>query len=233
MTTVLITGSNRGIGYELTKQYLNDGCRVIALCRDPIDAAELNQLKGDLQIEKCAVTDFDDVDRVATKLADEKIDILINNAGMFGPKPHKDGDLRQNFGHMDYDLWEQINRINAQTPMKIAESFIDNVRASDQKKIINITAILASITNTAGNFYAYRSSKTAVHMIMASLAKELKPEGITVLMLNPGWVQTDMGGPEAPLTPEQSVTVVRKLITEKTITDTGKFFEYDGSVIPW
>lgn len=233
MTTVLVTGSNRGIGFELTKQYVQDGCRVIALCRAPQSATELSALDGNLCIEKCEITNFNDVDRVAAKLKDEKIDILINNAGMFGPKPHRDGDLRQNFGHMDYDLWEQINRINTLTPMKIAESFIDNVRSSDQKKIINITAILASITNTAANFYAYRSSKTAVHMIMASLAKELEGEGITVLMLNPGWVKTDMGGDEAPLTPEQSITAVRKLIAEKTIGDTGKFYEYDGTAIPW
>lgn len=233
MSTILVTGANRGLGLELVKQYLGQGDQVIALCRDPDNAPELNALSGKLDVEKCDISNFSEVDRLAEKISDTPIDIIINNAGAFGPKEHLTGDLRQSFGHMDYSLWADLFNINCMASMKVAESLIDNIRAGSDKKIINITAILGSIGTTDKGFYAYRSSKAAINMTMRALSIELAAEGITVLMLNPGWVKTDMGGDKAPFTPEQSVRNLRKLISEKGINETGSFFEYDGSTIPF
>ena len=234
MTTILVTGANRGLGLEFVKQYLAEGCDVIAFCRNPATALDLCALSnGKLDIHGVDVTDFATIDAAKEEISDRPIDILINNAGVFGPKPQADNDFRQLMGHLDYDMWDNIMKINALGPVRIVECFLENVLASDQKKIISISAILGSIGGTAGGLYPYRTSKAAVNMAMATLAKEVADRDGKVLMLNPGWVKTDMGGDDAPFTPAQSIENLRKLINQLNSNNSGSFLEHDGTTIRW
>ncbi|MCG8370063.1 MAG: SDR family NAD(P)-dependent oxidoreductase, partial [Proteobacteria bacterium] len=169
--TVLITGANRGLGLEFARQYYADGWEVIATCRDPDSASQLQALGGDrLAVLPLDVADFDVIGRFATALGDAPVDVLINNAGLFGPKRRADGDLRQTFGHIDYDIWSEVLRVNALAPVQLAEALVDNVAASAQKKIVTISSRLGSIAETDTGLYAYRTSKAAVNMAMATLA---------------------------------------------------------------
>lgn len=235
MPTVLVTGANRGLGLEFARQYLAEGWRVIALCRNPEQATDLRGLAGEdtLAIHEVDVSNFEAIDAVAERIRDVPIDLLINNAGLFGPKRTTDDDLRQTFGHMDYDIWSDLLRVNTMAPLKMAEALADNVLAGDQKKIITITSTLGSIAEGDPGYYAYRTSKAAVNMAMATLARDLAPKGVTVLVLNPGWVATDMGGAGAALSPEQSITKLRKIIESAPVAPEGAFIDHDGRAVPW
>jgi len=226
---VLITGANRGLGLEFVRQYLADGWRVIACCRNPLGASALIALAaasgGRLSIRELDVTDFSKIDQLAETLKAETIDLLINNAGYY---PHG------SFGDNDYADWELAFRINVLAPMKMAEAFVDHVAASRLRKIATLSSKMGSIAdNGSGGSYPYRSSKTAVNMVMKSLAIDLQPRGIAVITLHPGWVLTDMGGPNALITVTQSVTGLRKVIDQLTPQNTGRFVAYDGQEIPW
>lgn len=235
MNTVLITGANRGLGLEFAKQYAEAGWSVIAVCRTNHDQDELRALAGtyDMSIEVADLTDFSAIDDLATKYKDRPIDVLINNAAVFGPKAQSDGDLRQTFGHMDYDIWTDLLRVNLMAPFKMVEAFIDNVRAGTEKKIIAISATPGSITETGKGLNAYRTTKAGLNMAMATLAEDLKPDGITVALFCPGWVKTRMGTDAAPLTPDVSIAGMRQLISELNVKNTGQFRRYNGDTIPW
>ena len=235
-STVLITGSNRGLGLEFVRQYLADDWQVIATCRDPAKAASLQDLQttyNGLQLLALDVADFAAIDALASELGGRPIDVLINNAGLFGPKRQADDDLRQSFGHIDYDIWAQLLWVNALAPVKLAEALAGNVAASEQKKMATISSRLGSIGETDSGLYAYRSSKAAVNMAMATLANDVREMGITVLTFSPGWVKTDMGGPDASLEARESVEAVRQLIATQSPKDSGAFFDYTGETIPW
>ena len=235
-STVLITGSNRGLGLEFVRQYLADGWRVIATCRDPAQAASLHDLQttyNGLQILPLDVADFDAIDELASELGGRPIDVLINNAGLFGPKRQAENDLRQSFGHIDFDKWAELSRVNTLAPIKLAEALAGNVAASGQKKIVTISSRLGSIGETDTGLYAYRSTKAAVNMAMATLANDVREMGIVVITFSPGWVRTDMGGPGASLEARESVEALRKLIETQTLQDSGAFLEYTGDEIPW
>lgn len=226
---VLITGANRGIGLEFVKQYLADGWRVIACCRNPLDAMPLIMLSatsgGRLSVRELDVSDFGQIERMAETLKHEAIDVLINNAGIY-----PEGE----FGGIDYADWETAFRINAMAPMKMAECFVEQVARSQQRKIVTLSSKMGSIAdNGSGGSYIYRSSKTALNMVMKSLAIDLQARGIAVATLHPGWVQTDMGGPNALINTTQSVSGLRKVIGELAIESTGRFIAYDGKEIPW
>lgn len=232
MKTALITGANRGIGLEFCRQYAADGWRVLACSRYPEKSDELNRLASRnpelIKVHALDVADHVEIDRLGQILADESIDLLINNAGIY-PDSDKSG-----FGHTDYAEWIQAFRINTMAPLKMTETFAAQIARGKQKTIVTITSKMGSISdNSGGGSYLYRSSKAAVNMVVKSLAIDLKPLGITAVVFHPGWVRTDMGGPNAMISPEQSVSGMRHVISGLAPADSGKFFAYDGQLIPW
>jgi len=232
MKTLLITGANRGIGLEFCKQYAAAGWRVLACCRDPGKADALNKLAASypdlVKLHSLTVTDHAQIEQLTRTLADESIDLLINNAGVY-PAADKLG-----FGKTDYAEWMAAFNINTMAPLKMVEAFVEQIARSKLKLIATITSQMGSIDdNGSGGSYLYRSSKAAANMVVKSLAVDLKDKGITSAAFNPGWVKTDMGGPNAMITVEQSVGDMRKVIDGLTLTDTGKFIGNDGLVIPW
>ena len=227
MPSVLITGANRGLGLEFTRQYAADGWRVFAACRDPAGARDLAAVEGDVSAETLDVDDGPQVAALANKLSGQPIDVLINNAGIYGPK-----DVTRDT--VDYDAWGQVFRTNAMSPLAVSAAFAANVAQGGQKKIITLSSIMGSIAeNDSSGDFIYRSSKAAVNAVMKSLAGDLKSEGITVVVLHPGWVRTDMGGPDASIEAPESVTGMRAVIAGLKESDSGRFLNYDGTEIPW
>jgi NAD(P)-dependent dehydrogenase (short-subunit alcohol dehydrogenase family) len=231
MPSTLITGANRGLGLEFARQYLADGWRVYAACRDPNTASELRRLAEpndkNLQIMTLDVTNPANVKAAVSELDGRAIDLLLNNAGVMGARG-------QTVGNLDYDTWAKVLEANTMGPMRVAEAFVDHVARSDRKLIVTLTSGMGSLAdNTSGGSIAYRSSKAAVNMVMRSLAIDLTPRGITCVVVNPGWVQTDMGGPHARISPAESVTKLRRLIDTLGPAQSGKFFNYDGREYPW
>lgn len=226
---VLITGANRGIGLEFVRQYAADGWRVMACCRDPQGAAALNALaasSGDqVTVHALDVADFSQIERLAATLQGQAIDVLINNAGYYP---------QSSFGKIDYAAWDQAFRINTMAPMKMVECFVEHVARSGLRKIVTLSSKMGSLAdNGSGGSYLYRTSKAAANMVMKSLAIDLKPRGIALSTLHPGWVKTDMGGPDALITPQQSVAGMRAVIAALSLQNAGRFIAYDGQEIPW
>ena len=232
MYTTLITGANRGIGLEFARQYAADGWRVLACCRHPEKADALNDIAsrhpGAVQVHALDVTDTAQIEALAKTLSSETIDVLLNNAGYY-PESGRTG-----FGQADCDEWLQAFRINTMAPLKMAEAFVPHVVRSKLKIIASISSKMGSMTdNTSGGAYLYRSSKAALNMVVKSLAHDLGARGITAAVFHPGWVLTDMGGPNAMITAEQSVSGLRQVIAKLTPAESGKFFNYDGAEIAW
>jgi NAD(P)-dependent dehydrogenase (short-subunit alcohol dehydrogenase family) len=232
MKTILVTGANRGLGLEFVKQYTAAGWRVHACCREPESARILKQLaaasNGAIAVHTLDVADFAQIDRLADALSSETIDLLLNNAGIYPDRGHS------TFGETDYNAWADGFRVNTMAPLKMVEAFVEHVACSDLKKIALVTSKMGSVAdNTSGAYYIYRSSKSALNMVARSLALDLAPRGIAVALLHPGWVQTDMGGPNAWITPEQSIKGMRKSIDKVTLEDSGVFYAYDGQQVPW
>jgi NAD(P)-dependent dehydrogenase (short-subunit alcohol dehydrogenase family) len=224
--TILITGAGRGLGLEFARQYAADGWRVIACCRSPDKAPELKKLGRQVEVHALDVTSQDSIQHLAKALAGTPIDVLLNNAGLHGD--------RRAFGETDVELWMKIFEVNTIAPIQITAALIENVAASAQKKVVNISSKVGSIGDgPGGGSYAYRSSKTALNMAMVNAAHELKGRGITILLIHPGWVQTDMGGPSAPVSIEQSIGGVRRIIDKATQAETGHFYDYTGKQLPW
>ena len=236
MPTVLITGANRGLGLEFTKQYAEAGWNVIATCRDPRSASDLGAIDSkhpSINVHALDVSDFRAIDQLAHDLRGRPIDVLINNAGIFGPKPLADNDLRQSFGHMDYQVWTDILRINTMAPMKMAEAFIDHIAASREKKFVAISSIEGSITRAKGRIYAYKTSKAALNMVIKNLSADLAPRGVITAAFCPGWVKTRMGGETAPLEAPASIAGIRSVIEGLTLEASGRFWLYTGETNPY
>ncbi|GAB2176835.1 SDR family oxidoreductase [Dongia sp. agr-C8] len=226
MPTVLITGANRGIGLELAKQYAGDGWSVIATARDPKQADGLKALKGDIRIEALEVTDEKQIAALAKALKGTAIDVLLNNAGMLTGY--------ESFGDTDTKSWLQTLHVNSIAPLKLTEALVEHVAASQQKKVAAITSGMGSIgTHASTGAYAYRSSKAALNMVMVTAANELRSRGISVAVISPGWVRTDMGGAGAPLDVKQSAAGIRKVIDKLKVGISGQFFNYSGENLPW
>ncbi|MDJ0609755.1 MAG: SDR family oxidoreductase [Kiloniellales bacterium] len=226
MPTALITGANRGLGLEFTRSFLADSWHVHACCRYPEKSKGLKGLEGDLDVHRLDVTDGLKVANLSRELVGGPIDLVLNNAGVYGP--------RTGFGETDYDLWEAVFRINSIAPLRMAERFVEQVAASERKLIVNISSIMGSIgqLQSSGSYF-YRASKAALNMVTKGLSVDLAARGITVVAVHPGWVQTDMGGTEADLTATQSIAGLRAVIESLDISKTGRFFNYDGSELPW
>lgn len=231
--TILITGSNRGIGLEFTRQYAVNNWNVIATCRTPSEAHALNALAAEhsnITIEKLDVTDFEAIDALAAKYDGTAIDVLLNNAGITG------GAENQLFGDLKYDVFYDVMHVNVIGPLKMAEAFIEHVKASNQKKIINITSSEGSISTVVGSVgYFYRASKASLNMMSRNLSKHLKGQGVIVGLVNPGPVDTDMmkNFPFHKMTPEESVGGMVQVIENYTLETTGMFLHYNGDEITW
>ena len=232
MRTMLITGANRGIGLEFVRQYVADGWRVVACCRKPAAAEALNRLAAQypdqVTVHALDVTDHAQIDQLAQTLSEQPIDLLINNADVYPPaRGHA-------LGETDYAAWQQAFAVNTMAPLKITEAFILQIARSKLKTIVTITSKMGSIAdNRGGGSYIYRSSKAGANIVMKSLSIDLSPQKIIAILLHPGWVKTDMGGPGALITAEQSVTGMRRVIGNLTLQDSGKFYAFDGKEVPW
>ncbi len=231
MSTLLITGASRGIGLELCEQYLAEGWLVYATCRSPKKSKELNKLakdsKGDLHIHTLDVRNEQQMDELKTALKGVSIDVLLNNAGVHA-------QAASQFGKSDDKAWEEAVHVNLLAPMKMMEHFVDNVAASELRFIGNMSSKMGSMEdNTSGGAYAYRATKAALNAVTVSAAHDLKYRDIRVAILHPGWVRTDMGGPSGELSVEESAKMLRKIIADVRVNDSGKFFDIDGSIIPW
>jgi len=226
MSTVLITGAARGLGLDFTKRYAARGWKVLACARDP---RPLKSVKGDVQHHALEVTDYGAVKALAAKLKAEPIDVLLCNAGVGGER----GSNVQDLGTLEPDAWRHMFEVNALAPLMMAEAFAPHVVRSDQKKMIALSSILGSIASNSGGRYFYRASKTALNMEWNCLARDMAAKGAICVVLHPGWVQTDMGGPTATLTIEQSVPGMVKVIDELKASDNGRYLQYDGAELPW
>jgi NAD(P)-dependent dehydrogenase (short-subunit alcohol dehydrogenase family) len=229
MTTVLVTGANRGIGLEFVRQYANDGASVIACAREPDKAKELKKLADEhrqIEIHPLDTSDFAACAALGKQLSSEAIDILINNAGYYGPK-------RQSADDMDFEGWAYTLAVNTMGPLALSQALHENLKRSREKKLITITSGMASTATTEGGYLAYRASKAAVNNVMRNLSVDWRRDGVVVAVLSPGWVRTDMGGAGAPLSPKQSVTGMRNVIAGLKQSDSGKFLSWDGGERPW
>lgn len=227
MPSVLVTGSNRGIGLEFVRQFAADGWRVFATCRNPARAADLEALEGDIQVHALDIGDFAAIDRLAGALKDEPIDLLIANAAVYGPDD-------QSLGDVDFDGWLEALRLDCLAQIKLAQAFLGSVAKSERKTIVALTSRMGSIgDNTSGDAYAYRTAKAALNAAVKSLALDLAPRGILAAVIHPGWVKTEMGGPSAQITTEKSVKSMRRIIDPLEPENAGRFWSWDGSEIPW
>ena len=230
MTNVLITGANRGLGFGFVKSFLAKNANVICTTRNISGSPELLECKkkypNNIEVLELDLLKENSGNRLSDLFSDKPIDILINNAGV--------GNSNQQFGSISSKPWLDVLKVNLIAPLMITQSIIENVKKSSGKKIYFLSSQLGSIgDNTSGGMYIYRSSKTGLNQIVKSLSVDLKAHGITVISLHPGWVKTDMGGPNAPVTIEESIEGMMKVIKATDIRDTGRFLNYDGRELPW
>jgi len=226
--TVLITGANRGIGLEYVRQYAQDGNTVYATVRDIALATELQALAekhSQIQVLALDIADITAIQSLAHQLSAVSIDILISNAGAYPPS---------RFGKTDPQTWLQAFQVNTLTTYYLAEAFLPHMQRSGQAKLIAMTSKMGSMAdNSSGGEYIYRSTKTALNMVVKSLSLDLQPFNIAVAALHPGWVRTDMGGPNGLIDTETSVTGLRKVIAGLDQNQSGEFIAYDGKPVPW
>ncbi|MEO0413022.1 MAG: SDR family oxidoreductase [Pseudomonadota bacterium] len=239
MTTVLITGANRGLGYEMAKIYSQRaGHTVIACCRSPGSAAALHALQAQtqtVQIEALDVADISAIQALATRLEGTTVDVLISNAGIFGKNPPATtGFQEQMFGNADFEAdWIMPFRVNVLAAMALAEAFAGHVAASTLKKFIVISSEVASIAQAKGHMFGYSASKAAANMTARNLAVALKPKGIVVNPIHPGYAKTDMSGPQAAIEPKEGARGVIARIDEMAPETSGDFLSYDGREMEW
>ena len=230
MSSVLITGANRGLGLEFASQYAAEGWRVFACCRRPDAASELGAIaarsEGRVGVHVLDIADRASIDSLAAALRGEAIDLLINNAAVFGGR-------EQRFGGLDWEEWSSALRTNVMGPTHMLEAFADHIAASAKKAAVTVTSGMASIADTSGGQYLYRTSKAAMNMAMRSASRDLADRAIIVAVIHPGWVRTDMGGSGAPLSPSESVSGMRRVLDGLSAADSGKFLDHAGKEHPW
>ena len=246
MKTILVTGTNKGIGLEIVRQYLKEGFKVIATCRNLNKIDNLNKLlysfPGMISVYQMELLDEKSIESFSSKIKDIPIDIFINNAGItFGysrnAKLSNTGislNKLNTFGYIQSDNWLPIFKANCIAPLLLTQLLYRNFLLGDQKKIVFISSKPASITeNTGGSMYMSRSSRSALNQVIKSLSIDLIKEGISVASISPGWVKTDSGGINALIDVHTSVTGIKKIINELRLENTGKFWDYNGELIPW
>ena len=224
---LLITGANRGIGLALVKLYLDDNWAVTACCREPKKLIALLDVYPSLTICTLDVTDYAAVNKVANKLAGKNIDLLLNNAGYYGPKGTDLGDT-------NVDEWRHVLEVNAIAPLKIIEAFLPNLAQSQNAVYAAISSKMGSMSdNNSGGSYLYRSSKAALNSVIKSLSIDLIPYKINVIALHPGWVRTEMGGPNGLIDVQESASGMKQVLDQLTPSQNGSFLDFQGKEIAW
>lgn len=228
MKTILITGANRGIGLEFVKQYLDEGCNVIACCRLLQQADSLHALAcNSLKIYPLDVNKSSQIDALATALVATPIDILIHNAGVLS-------DPEETFGTVDAHNMATVFQTNCIGPMMLSQALLPQLLQGSLKTIVAVTSIMGSMAcNELGRYYSYRASKAGLNAIMQSMAIDLAPQGVRVLTVHPGWVKTRMGGEGALISTEESVTGMRAVIADEVRLPAPGFYRYDGQMVPF
>jgi NAD(P)-dependent dehydrogenase (short-subunit alcohol dehydrogenase family) len=231
---VLVTGASRGLGLEFVRQWLDQGRRVFALARDPDGSDGLATLREEhleaLTLIPCEVTDEDSIAAAAHVVGQhvDGLEIVVNNAGIRGPRATHLDDL-------DLEAIRRVFDVNTLGPLRVTRAFQPLLEAgTEPRRVVHVSSLMGSIgDNSSGGSYAYRVSKSALNMISCNLAFELADSRIVSMVIHPGWVRTDLGGPSAPLTVEQSVSAMRATIGRLTMDDSGTFLDRDGETLPW
>ena len=228
---ILVTGANRGIGLEMVKIAVSKRWQVFACCRNPHAADKLNEVAsmsaGLVSVKILDVADRAQIQALAYEMRNECIDILINNAGIYG---ESNGSL----GEFSDEDWLNTFKINTIAPLRVSEAFMEHVACSQKKLIATMSSKMGSMDdNSSGGSYVYRSSKAATNAVVKSLSIDLAPKGITCIALHPGWVKTDMGGANAEITTRQCATQLFNILENSTPADSGKFIDVDGKQVPW
>jgi NAD(P)-dependent dehydrogenase (short-subunit alcohol dehydrogenase family) len=238
MEHVLITGANRGLGFEFTRQYLERGAQVFAACRQPAAALSLRTLQTQypqrLGIVMLDVSDAGAIQAAheAVQARTESLDLLINNAGIYSS--HGSDEPPERLGTLAFEDALTVLRVNAVAPLLVAQQFLGLLRAAPGAKLVNISSGYGSVSANTGGFpYYYSASKAALNMFMRTLATDAGRWGIITVLLDPGWVSTDMGGPGAPLTPKRAVTAMLRLIDALTLRHNGRFLTWQGGEQDW
>ncbi len=226
MPSLLITGAGRGLGLEFVRQYAADGWRVHACARAPAQSPALKALSGDVVLHRLEVSDAAQLAALKAALADEPIDLLINNAGISGPRVETIPEIAD-------AAWLEVFHVNAIAPLRLSTALADNVARSRLRLMVYITSQLGSIARISAGRYPYRMSKAALNAGARALALELAGRGITGVLFHPGWVRTDMGGPGAALDAKSSIAAMRTVIARLKPSDNGRFLNYDGTEMPW
>lgn len=230
MKTVLITGANRGIGLELTRERVAQGDQVLACARKPADAAMLQALAANhraaLSVIPLNVADATSVFALCNAVGERPLDVLVANAGIIGPE-------RQSTLDMDYEGWAETFAVNAMGPLRVAQALLPNLRRSENALVMIVSSQMGSMASSSSDRLAYRASKAAANKVAQALAHDFKPMGIAVVAVHPGWVRTDMGGAQAPLAPAESARGLSRLIDETGMAHTGRFLNVDGAELRW
>jgi len=229
MNTILISGASRGIGLELTRHFLNLDWQVIATCRNPELALPLQSLSSNpgLRIMPLEVTSAESIRHLAQTLQGQPLDVLVNNAGVMG------GD-QQGLANMDPTAWLHTFAVNTIAPFQLSTALLPNLLQAELPRIITISSQMGAFGLEMGSgSYAYRSSKSAVSKVMQVMAQELRDQGVVVCPVHPGWVRTDMGGPNAQISPAESAAGLAALINKLTLAESGRFWTWDGREHVW
>lgn len=222
--TYVVTGANRGLGLEFARQLMARGDKVIATARRPGEATDLT--KTGARVVPLEASDEGSIVALGEALTGQAVDVLINNAGVSSES--------KNLAACTMAELSRVFAVNSTSPVLVTKALLPSMRAGTRRLVVNITSKLGSIgLNSGGSSYAYRASKAALNMFTVSMAHELKGEGFSCIVMHPGWVQTDMGGKEAPLTPDQAVSSMLGVIKRLTAKESGSFLNYDGTPLAW
>jgi NAD(P)-dependent dehydrogenase (short-subunit alcohol dehydrogenase family) len=222
MPRVLVTGAGRGIGLEFARQYAADGWDVVATVREPAKAGELAALG--VRVEALDMRDFAAVAAFAGRLDGGPFDLFIANAGISKAKWIR--------GREDAEAWQEVHAVNAVAPTLLAETLLPLVEAAGGR-MAAISSRMGSLADSSGGYVGYRASKAALNAAWRALALGWRSRPVTLVLLHPGWVRTDMGGPQAPLPVEESVAGMRRAIAGLPRSASGSFVDYRGAPVPW
>lgn len=231
MSTVMIVGATRGIGLELTKQYAGEGNTVIACARDLRAASQLDELASsseNIKIEELDIAEPSSIESASGRIGKDSIDSIIIVAGYVGGMPEN-----QTIDNIDIDEWHRTLNINTIGPLLVARAFKENLSSSGNGNFMILSSQLAASTWPMGGMYVYSTTKAAVSKVGQILALDWSQEPITVSIMHPGWVQTDMGGPAAEITAEESASGIRNVLSGLKKEDSGNFYKWNGEIHPW
>ena len=228
---ILITGASRGIGLEMVRYGMDQGWDVLACCRNPQQAENLLSMaqlsNGRVSVFLADMSELATLQALAYELRHEAIDMLINNAGVYGSDKNR-------FGQVDAYDWLETFKVNTIAPMKMSELFVEQLCMGQSKIIACMSSKMGSMDdNTSGGSYIYRSSKAALNAVVKSMSLDLADKGIKCVALHPGWVKTDMGGPNAEISSKESVSQMFNTLLKLKAEDSGRFIDIDGRDIPW